>query len=575
MKTRAIGYGRKSFDDPRNRTASVDDQHLFARRYAEGKGWLFVDFFGDNGVTGATMERPGLQAAIATLVAGKAEILIVEDVDRLGRDQEHLSYMRKLFAAHGVTVHTVAAGVLDDLVFSFKGIIGEQQRARIAYTTRRGLKAKASRGGSTGGRILGYQKTIVGNDAQGRSIDKLEVCPDEAELVRRIFELYAAGTSLKGICHVLNSEGIASPRARETGKYNAGVWNPSTLSGNVDRGEGILNNETYIGRRIFNRRTWIEIPTETRGFSRRPRLNPESEWVIHEDPSLRILDQKLWDAVKERQIRARAARDAHFKLTGNPLGGAKRPSHLLTGLVICGRCGDKFVSLGGRWRCKSAIRKDCSNGSILGKHLEERALAGIRGKLLTPELIAQFASHFQRELEEQLAQQDQKQSETASELASVLSRTQKILRRVEEDDEAPKSLIRRLAELETEEARLRKELEALPRRPIVRLPANYEAIYRAAIADLEQRLAKKEAASSRDLIRALVEKIVVKEGDSRGGKLRKLELHGDLYRMLEFSHKRHSNTKGEAGKANASGSSIEGVTPVVAGVGFEPTTFRL
>lgn len=42
-------------------------------------------------------------------------------------------------------------------------------------------------------------------------------------------------------------------------------------------GEGILNNEIYIGRRIFNRRKWVEVPYENRGFTRVPRLNPESE----------------------------------------------------------------------------------------------------------------------------------------------------------------------------------------------------------------------------------------------------------------------------------------------------------
>ena len=136
MNEFAIGYGRKSFDDPEHRTSSVDDQKLFAHNYAKQLGLELVAFHGDNGITGATTERPGLQAVLAALKAGQAKILIIEDVDRLGRDQEHLSYMRKLFTAHDVLLHTVAAGRIDDLTFSFKGIIGGQQRARIAYTTR-------------------------------------------------------------------------------------------------------------------------------------------------------------------------------------------------------------------------------------------------------------------------------------------------------------------------------------------------------------------------------------------------------------------------------------------------------
>ncbi|MDX3911822.1 MAG: recombinase family protein, partial [Sphingobium sp.] len=246
------------------------------------------------------MERPGLQAALAALKMGKARFLIIEDVDRLGRDQEHLSYMRKLFNAHDVVLHTVAAGRIDDLTFAFKGIIGEQQRARIAYTTRRGLKGKATRGGVTGGKILGYGKEVLGLDPSGRPADRLAICDEEAALVLRIYKLYADGSSLKAICNILNKERIPSPRARESGKYNSGIWGTTTLSGNPTLGEGILNNEISIGRRIFNRRKWVEIPNENRGFTRVPRLNPEGEWVIRNEPDLRIIDQDLWDRVKSR-----------------------------------------------------------------------------------------------------------------------------------------------------------------------------------------------------------------------------------------------------------------------------------
>lgn len=66
--------------------------------------------------------------------------------------------MVKLFRLHQVAVHTVVVGRVDDLLLAFKGIIGEQQRMRIAYTTRRGLRDKATRGVATGGRVLGYRR---------------------------------------------------------------------------------------------------------------------------------------------------------------------------------------------------------------------------------------------------------------------------------------------------------------------------------------------------------------------------------------------------------------------------------
>ncbi len=70
---------------------------------------------------------------------------------------------------------------------------------------------------------------------------------------------------------------------------------------------------------------------------------------------------------------------------------------------------------------------------------------------------------------------------------------------------------------------------------MVRLPANYEAIYRSAIAELEQHLITRDARASRNAIRTLIKAVVVHGGNSCSGKVRRLELHGDLFRMLGFA----------------------------------------
>ncbi|MBX7514454.1 zinc ribbon domain-containing protein [Qipengyuania sp. GH38] len=297
--------------------------------------------------------------------------------------------------------------------------------------------------------------------------------------------------------------------------------------------------------------------------------------MVSDVPDLRIIDQELWDRVKARQIEARAALNANFKNTGNPLSGAKRPQHLLSGLVGCGICGQPYVSTGGRWRCKGSLQKKCTNGSVAGKHLEERALAGLRDCLLTPEVISRFAQHLERELSAQHQATDKRQGEIKAELRGVQSKIAKIVRRIEEDDEAPRALTNRLKEHEAAEELLKEELATMPTRTVVRLPANYEAVYRTAIAELKDHLESKDAASSREAIRALIEKVVVHAGDSRGGKVRRLELHGDLYRMLEFTEEAASGGAKKRKQPQATGAGAASVTPVVAGVGFEPTTFRL
>ena len=135
----------------------------------------------------------------------------------------------------------------------------------------------------------------------------------------------------------------------------------------------------------------------------------------------------------------------------------------------------------------------------------------------------------------------------------------------------PRSLTARLKELETEEERLESELTALPERTVIRLPANCDAIYRAAIAELEQHLATRDACASRNAIRTLIEAVVVHGGNGRGGKDRRLELHGDLFRMLEFAEAAASGgdraSQKQSRPQQISARAVSG-TPLVAGAEF-------
>jgi len=72
-----------------------------------------------------------------------------------------------------------------------------------------------------------------------------EINQAEANVVRRIFRDYLSGQSSRTIAMTLNREGISGPQGKE--------WGPSTIHGNPKRGTGILNNELYIGRLVWNR----------------------------------------------------------------------------------------------------------------------------------------------------------------------------------------------------------------------------------------------------------------------------------------------------------------------------------
>ena len=141
----------------------------------------------------------------------------------------------------------------------------------------------------------------------------------EAAIVRSIFTSYAAGKSPKAIAYTLNRQQVPGPSGEG--------WAPSTINGNWRRGTGILNNELYIGRLVWNRQSFIKNPDNGRRVAR---LNPASEWIVKDVPELRIVDQELWERVKARQQGLRRNRAFHEK---------QRPRMLLSFLLKCGVCG--------------------------------------------------------------------------------------------------------------------------------------------------------------------------------------------------------------------------------------------
>ncbi|WP_223641397.1 recombinase family protein, partial [Rhodobacter sp. TJ_12] len=148
----------------------------------------------------------------------------------------------------------------------------------LAKKTREGLRGRALAGKSAGGLTYGY-RAVRRYTAEGEPIrGDREIHPEEAAVVERIMRAYAEGLSPKKIAEMLNLEGIAAPRE----KY----WSASTIHGNRERGTGILNNELYIGRLVWNRQHFVKDPDTGK---RQARPNPPEDWITEEVPHLRII----------------------------------------------------------------------------------------------------------------------------------------------------------------------------------------------------------------------------------------------------------------------------------------------
>ncbi|WP_435311751.1 recombinase zinc beta ribbon domain-containing protein, partial [Primorskyibacter sedentarius] len=135
------------------------------------------------------------------------------------------------------------------------------------------------------------------------------------------------------------------------------------MNGNPARGTGILNNELYIGRRVWNRLRYSKDPLTGRRVSR---LNPPEKLTVTDIPELRIIDQELWNAVKDRQAMMSNERgsNAEDRSTLTTTRNNKRRKYLLSGLIRCGLCDGPMTIAGGnpkagkrRYYCANAREK--------------------------------------------------------------------------------------------------------------------------------------------------------------------------------------------------------------------------
>jgi DNA invertase Pin-like site-specific DNA recombinase len=365
------------------RDASIEDQERLCRERAAREGWTVAACFSDRALSGASLLRPGLQSLLEAASAGRIEIVIAEALDRLSRDQADIATLYKRLSFEGVRIVTLSEGEVSELHVGLKGTMNQLFLKDLAAKTRRGLRGRVEAGLSGGGNSYGYDVVrALGPDGEPITGERT-INVDEAAVVTRIFEDYAGGVSPRAIASTLNAEGVPGPRGSD--------WSASTIHGNSARGTGILNNELYLGRRMWNRLRYIKDPSSGRRVSR---LNPVSDWILSDVPDLRILPQDLWDRAKARQSGCALPKGEN---RGKALNRANRPRFLFSGMVTCGICGGGMSMISAtHLGCSRARNKGvCDNRKSMARtSLETRVLDALATRLMDPALFAVFCQAF-------------------------------------------------------------------------------------------------------------------------------------------------------------------------------------
>lgn len=332
---------------------SIDDQFRVCERLAQKHEFEVVRRFSDAAISGGTTQRPSYQAMLAAARAHEFEVIVCEDTSRLWRNlAEQWRAVAELLdgGVHIVSLDIDTRSENFKILLSVQGAMADVYRDQIAYRTKRGLEGRARNRKSCGGRAYGY---ISAQDAPSGDRENHE---EQAQIVRRIFQMYADGASPRTIAAALNAEGIPSPGAswnRSSERLNAKRkhgWVPAAIHGDRRRGTGILNNPMYIGELTWGRSTWKRLAADSK--ARRWQMVTDGSQVTYQNDALRIVPQDLWKAVKDRQL---AIESTTTKLRGALKRRGSLPRYILSGLLICEECD------GGTFRCVNGREFGCAS----------------------------------------------------------------------------------------------------------------------------------------------------------------------------------------------------------------------
>ncbi|GAB6053075.1 recombinase family protein [Magnetospira thiophila] len=436
---------------------------------------------------------------------------------------------------------------------SVAGFIGMRIKD-LALKTKRGQSGRINKGRAAGGLAYGY-RVKPGVEAGDR-----EIIEEEAEIIRHIFTAYAAGESPRVIARTLNDKQIPGPGGRP--------WGDTTIRGQVDRGTGLLNNSLYVGRLEWNRCSYIKDPATGKRVAR---PNPPEDWQVTDVPHLRIIGQDLWERVKARQTKVHRAmgRDE----LGNALNRAHRKKYLLSGLLLCHHCGHPYTISGkDSYGCNTHRSKGtCPNDRTVDRlQAEARIFDGLQHRLLAPELVSEFIKAFREEVLKSDKQRHAQRRANQKQLNTVISQINQIIRAIEDGMYNP-SMKDRMTNLEARKADLQGKLtKAEPEdKDLLPMLPDLSDLFHDKIAHLTEALNDPAIRSEAfDLIRSMIDKIVVVPNPAWPDD-HMLEIHGAMAEILALCAGQTPNRKTPAALA-------AGVLPsVVAGIGFEPMTFRL
>ena len=272
-------------------------------------GWEFAGVYADEGISGTKESRPEFQRMLADCRAGKIDLVITKSITRFARNTVTLLNAIRELKLLGIDVYFEKENMhslsgTGELMLTLLAMYAEEEARSVSENQRWRIQKMFAEGRPNTGRMLGYRLR------DGR----LEIIPEEAELVREIFQMYLEGMGANKIARLLN--------ARNTPSFCGGEWNQSVV-------QKILRNEKYSGDMLLQK-TYIADFRSKKGVVNKG----ERRRYLVENSHEPIIDKATFQKVQEEIRRRREQR--------KPALSPAPDSYPFTGLIVCGECGKHY-----------------------------------------------------------------------------------------------------------------------------------------------------------------------------------------------------------------------------------------
>ena len=368
----AIAYVRCSSARQAEKESSLPAQRAEIERRAKQEGYTIIRWYKDAGISGKSIEgRPGVQALLEPLERKRdknpegIQRLYIYDSSRLARNRAEMFYVRgvlhkanvQLIAITQPSVEDAAANAILESVWDG---IAEAKRLQLAKDVRRGQRQALVDGWWPHNKApFGYR--IIGEANQhGIKRFKLLPDPDQATVVRHVFDLYLGGLGFKRIAARLDEEGTPAPSRRDKAKGLVKGWRAKHVS-------TIVKDQRYTGVALWD------------------------DEVVCKDHHLALIDGETFQQAQDKRAARRRSPSVRSRNTARSERGLFRP------WLRCGHCGSTVtLNRGGKngnyyWyyvcSTRAANKASCPGINVRTDALDEALLATIEQDVLTPERV--------------------------------------------------------------------------------------------------------------------------------------------------------------------------------------------